>query len=83
VAAHIIKAAHLIVLVPGNDQTFTRHFGHEVITGVSDLSLMPNQHPIFRKDPVSLVGENLWGDEILLRQRFRASLQSLRRFAKL
>src|SRR5260370_28913187 len=65
-----------------NHQRFIRDLRDKIISGFSDLALMPNQHPLPQKNLLLLLRKNLRGNEVLLRERFRPGLESLSCLAK-
>src|SRR5690242_8887934 len=50
VAANIIKPLDLSAFIPHNDQALARDLRSKVITGLRNLTLMPDQHPAFGKN---------------------------------
>jgi hypothetical protein len=81
-AAHVIKAAHPVRLVPDHHQAFAADLLHKEISRVRDLALVPNAYPIRRKNFRLLVGKNLGRHKVRLRQGLGPGDESLARFAK-
>ena len=44
-AADIVESAHFSLLIPQNDQAFTRHLRHEIITRLRQFTLMAHAQP--------------------------------------
>src|SRR5437899_9577045 len=80
VAAHIVKPADGGAFIADNDQALARDLCSKVITGLRDLTLMPDQPPLPGKNLLLLLSENLGRNKILLFERFRSGRQ---RFSRL
>src|SRR5258707_14285642 len=50
VATDIVKTAHAPAFITHNNQAFTRYLLDKIISRSSDLTLMPHQDPLLRKN---------------------------------
>lgn len=81
-AAYIVKPADHSAFIPDNDQALARDVRGKIITGLRDLTLVPDQHPFRRENRLLFLRKNLRGDEIELRQALGTSRERLNRLAK-
>src|SRR5438046_9453621 len=82
ITTDIIKTAHSPFFIAQNDYAFPGHFPDEIIASFGDLTLMPDAHPLLRKNLFLLLGKNPRRDKILLFERFRSGRESFSGFAK-
>ena len=59
VAADIVESTHSALLIPQNDQTFTRHVLHEKVPSRGELALMAHTQPVIGKNTLLFLRENL------------------------
>ena len=59
VAADVVKAMHFSAFITNDDQRFARDLRDKIISGFSDLTLMPDQHPLLGEDFLLFLSKNL------------------------
>src|SRR4030095_2793019 len=57
--AHIVKPVNLSSLITQNDHRFIRDLRDKIITSFGNLTLMPDQYPLFGKDLFLFLLENV------------------------
>src|SRR5438128_8774185 len=76
------RAGTLLRRRTGDDQRFIGNLGDEIIARLRDLTLMPGQHPLLRKDILLFSRKNLRRNEKSLWKGLRSRRETLGRLLK-
>src|SRR3981081_2950430 len=78
----IVKTPNCRSLIARDDQAFTGDFLNKVISSLGDLTLMPDQQPLPRKNLLLFLGENFRRNKILLFEGFCSCSKSFSSLAE-
>src|SRR5947207_7171408 len=81
-ATNIVKSADHQSLITDHDQTFSGNLREKVLARFRDLTLMPDQRPLLRKDLLLFFRKNLRRNEKSLRKGLRSGRETLGRLLK-
>src|SRR5436190_23533451 len=67
VTAYVVKAMHFSAFITNDDQRFARDLRDQIIARLRELTLMPDDYPLLRKDILLLFCKNFRRHEVSLR----------------